>query len=97
MGYTGGINHPHFFQFNVFCAHLLEQTATVTEQDMHYVNLYFVNQSGFQALLSDMRATGFHNIFIPCGCFCLPDGAFDTVGDEGKRRPPFLTNFSRAW
>src|SRR6266568_586212 len=47
--------------------------------------MYFVEQSSFDALLSGIRAHH-PDILVASDCFRLRNGAFNTVGDEGKRR-----------
>ena len=64
---------------------MLEQSGTFSEQYGHQVDMYFVKQSGLDALLRDTSGTYTH-ILIGCDRFCLFDGAFNAVRDERERR-----------
>ena len=88
----GRLNHPGAFQLNWRNAQVVEQSDTVTEQDGHQVDLYFVKQLGLEALLHDIRAR-YGDILVPCGFLCLTNGTFNAICDEGEGRSfldPFL-------
>src|SRR5215207_6164933 len=87
------LDHPGVFQFNRCCAEVVEQSDTCTEQDRRKIDVNFVKQARFDALLRDTRAR-YGNILVPCGLLCLTNGAFNTIGDEGERRS-FLEPFLR--
>ncbi len=46
----------------------------------------FINQPGSQTLLSGIRSTYHHDIFVACGGFCLRNGPFNAVSDEAHRQ-----------
>ena len=73
---------------------MVEQSNARAEQDGHQVDMDFLKQSGFEALLHNRRG-GYHNMFFACNRFCLFNGAFHAVGDEGDR-PSFLDPFWRS-
>ena len=79
------LDHPGAFQFNGYCAQVVEQSDTVTQQDGREIDVDFVEQPGLDALLCDTRAA-YGDIRAPCCFLCLANGAFNTVGDEGERR-----------
>src|SRR6266498_2946840 len=92
MGYPRRLDHPRAFQFNWFSAEMLEQSDTLSKQDGHQIDGYFVKKPGCEALLHDLRG-GYGDILISCCIFCLPNGAFNAIGDEGEWRSfrdPFL-------
>src|SRR5215207_10630192 len=71
---------------------MVEQSDTVSEQDGHQVDLYFVEQSRSDALLRDTGGA-YTDGLVACYCFRLLYGAFDAVRDERERRSfvnPFL-------
>ena len=69
---------------------MVEQAAPCAEQNGRQVDLYLVKQPDLQALLNNIRAACHRDIFVACGGFGLLEGAFDTVGDEGKHRAACL-------
>ena len=46
MGYPRRLDHPGAGEFNWLSAQVLEQSDTVTQQDGHQVDGYFVKKSG---------------------------------------------------
>src|SRR5450755_1732694 len=89
MGDTGGLDHLRSFQFNGLSAEMVKQADPFTKQDRYEVEVDFVKQSRFETLLSDSGARH-PDILVTSGGFRLPDGAFNPIGDEGKRRSIFL-------
>ena len=92
MRYPRGRYHPRAFQFDWLIAQVVEKSDTVTQQDGHQIDTYFVNQSGPDALLRNIRAV-YNDVLVTCDCFCLFNGALDAVRDEGEGRScldPFL-------
>ena len=92
MCYTRGLDHPRAFQFNWLSAQVVEQSDTSTKKEGHQVNIYFVKNSGFEALLGNTSGT-YSDILVPCDSFCLFNGAFNAIRDERERRSfldPFL-------
>src|SRR5258706_14129445 len=73
---------------------MVEQSDARAEQDGHQVDMDFLKQSGFEALLHNRRG-GYRDTLVACNRFCLFNGAFNTVGDEGER-PSFLDPFWRG-
>src|SRR6266511_4475173 len=63
---------------------------TPSEQEGRKVDLHFVQQSGAQALLDDIRAAGDRDLLVARGCTSLRDGGVDSLGDERVRRPALL-------
>ncbi len=55
MGYPRRLDHPRAFQFNWFSAEMLEQSDTLSKQDGHQIDGYFVKKPGFEALLHEAR------------------------------------------
>ncbi len=92
MCYARSLDHSGAFQFNWLSAEMLEQSDALSQQDGHQIDGYFVKQSHFYALLHDLRG-GYDDILIPCCMFCLANGTFNAICDEGERRSsldPFL-------
>src|SRR3954463_6404396 len=72
---------------------MLEQADAIAEQDRNEIDVNFVEQPGFDALLRGRRG-GNGDVFITGGSFGLSNGAFDAVGHKRKRRSfpdPFLS------
>lgn len=85
-----GLDHPSAFQFDLLSADMIEQSPTIPEQYGHEVYLQLVKKPSLYELLNDIGAACHRDIFVTCGCFCLPEGAFDSVRDEGKGGSAFL-------
>ena len=85
MCYTRRFDNSGAFQFDCHAPGVREQTLSFSEQFGHQMNLYLVNEASVQELLCNIRAAAYRNGFFACGSFCLLEGAFNTVGDEGKR------------
>ena len=84
MCHTRGLDHPGAFQFNWFCAQVVEISDTLSEQDGHQVDAYFVNQPGLDALLHNIRAV-YRDILVAGDRSGLFNGAFNAVRDERER------------
>ena len=76
-----GLNHFHCFQLNWLRTQVVEQPDTIAEQDWGHGYVYFVKQSGLEALLRDTRR-GYGHVLVACGCFRLLDGALNAISDE---------------
>ncbi len=53
----------------------------------------FIHQASVEALLQNAGG-GYDNILVVSGLLCLTNGAFNSIGDKGKRRSfldPFLS------
>ncbi len=48
----------------------LEKAKTCPQEDRDDADVDFVHQPGSQTLLSGIRATYHHDMFVACGCFC---------------------------
>ena len=58
--------------------------------------MYFVNKPGTEVLLLDIRAHQ-PDIFVTGGCFCLLEGAFNAISDEGKHLSRLFWNSMREY
>ena len=65
---------------------MVEQSDTFTEQHGREVNLYFVKQPSLYVLLGVICTAQHQDVLVTYDCFCLPQGAFDTVSHAGRRR-----------
>src|SRR5437588_2888592 len=97
IGSRRGLEYPRSFQFHLLIAERFEKSKTFTKENRDDANVDFVNKPGSYALLSSTRATYHRDIFVTCGCFCLFNGTFDPVGDEGKRQLVVLSFGHLFW
>ena len=58
--------HPDAFQLNWLSAQVVEHTHACAKQHRHEIDVDFVEQSGFEALLHDVRAA-YADILVPLG------------------------------
>src|SRR5690349_16414821 len=79
--------HLWVFQGNGCSLEMFKQADTITEQEGDQVDMDFVEQSSVETLLYNRRRNDC-DVFAACDYFCLFNGAFKAVGDEGHR--PFL-------
>jgi hypothetical protein len=63
-------DHPRCFQFNWLSTRVLEQSDPFTEEYGHKVNVYFVKQPRFDALLSGIRAHHGAGAATAVSCLC---------------------------
>lgn len=96
MRYPTGFFHLRAFQFNWRSRQVFEQSDTCAEQDGHQVDMDFVKQSRFYALLRD-TCGGYGDVLVACDRFCLFNGAFNAVGDEREQRSFLDDAVSRVW
>ena len=64
---------------------MTEEPNALPEQDGHKVDAHLVDQAGLDALLRDV-GSAYADVPVPGDLPRQPNGAFDAVGDEGKRR-----------
>jgi hypothetical protein len=91
------LNYPHDLETNRIRAKVAKQADSSAEQDRDQVDMDFVKQARFEALLRNIRA-GYRDIFIAGGLFRSFNGLFNAIGNEGKRRSrldPFLRDSMR--
>jgi len=78
---TDPFNDSEFFQFNGSAIQGIEQSHPSAEQERRQINLYFVEQPGFEALLRNTCAD--HIDILITGSFLrLADGVESAVRDE---------------
>jgi hypothetical protein len=83
MGYAIPHNHAELFKINRRHTEILKQAHTRAEQNGRNIKLHFVQQTGFDTLLGDVRA-GDGDILAPGELPRLENGAFHAIGDEGE-------------
>ena len=72
------------FQLNLSRAHILKQTDSVAEQDMHEKWILVFRQES--RLLSTLVPPATERFSFSCGLLCLPKGIFNAGADKGKYR-----------
>src|SRR5450755_4238534 len=92
-----GHENTRSFQFRLRIDERLEKAQPFANEDGDDAEADFINQSGSQALLSGLRAAYHRDLFVPCGCFCLLDSAFNAIGDEGHCQAVVLAFDRRFW
>jgi len=62
------LNRSRAFQLGMGAAQVVEEPDPFTQQDWHQVNLYFVEQSRLNALISKRGTTQDIDVSFTCGC-----------------------------
>src|SRR5205085_10032502 len=97
IGSRRGLEDPRSFQFHLLIDKRLEKAKTFTKEDRDDANVDFVNQPSSEALLSGIRATNHHDLFVTCGCLCLLNSPLDAIGNEGHRQLVVLSFDHLFW
>ena len=81
------MRHFHHFQsFELYLSlvYTCKWSQSATKKYRHDVDVEFIGQLRFEALLCSPRGANDVNILIAASFFRLPDGTFDTIRHESK-------------
>ena len=84
-----GIDDPNAFVGSLPSIGLVEKTGAIAEKHGRYVDFHFVDQTGSEVLLGNVRTTAQSHIFAACSFFGPFKRCFDSVRDEMKSCPAF--------